>query len=65
MYKHTVDDVIMFNPKDYSHNLFWQTNETSQQKVYAIISNYLSTMNDDDIKLLCNQFGKIWLKCTK
>ena len=49
MFKHTVDDVIIFNPKDYSHNLFWQTNETSQQKVYSIISNYLSSMNKSDI----------------
>jgi len=56
------DDVIIFDPKTYSTNLFWQTNEKSQQKVYAIISNYLSTMNKDDIKRLCNQFGKNMVK---
>ncbi len=56
------DDVIIFNPKNYSTNLFWQTNETSRQKVYAIISNYLSTMNKDDIKRLCDEFGKSMVK---
>lgn len=53
-----IDDVVVFKPEQYSYNLFWQTNEQSEQKVYAIISNYLSTMNEDDIKTLCNQFGK-------
>jgi hypothetical protein len=57
-----IDDVIIFNPKEYSSNLFWQTNQQSEQKVYAIISNYLSTMNKDDIKTLCNQFGKNLVK---
>lgn len=57
-----IDDVIVFNPKEYSSNLFWQTNEQSEQKVYAIISNYLSTMNEDDIKTLCNKFGKNLVK---
>jgi hypothetical protein len=57
-----IDDVIVFNPKEYSSNLFWQTNEQSEQKVYAIISNYLSTMNKDDINTLCNQFGKNLVK---
>jgi len=57
-----VDDVIVFDPKAYSHNLFWQTNEQSEQKVYSIISNYLSTMNEDDIKTLCSQFGKNLVK---
>ena len=56
------DDVIIFDPKNYSTNLFWQTNETSRQKVYAIISNYLSTMNKDDIKRLCDEFGKSMVK---
>jgi hypothetical protein len=56
------NDVIIFNPKKYSTNLFWQTNEMSQQKVYAIISNYLSTMDKDDIKRLCDEFGKNMVK---
>ena len=56
------DDVIVFDPKTYSSNLFWQTNEKSQQKVYSIISNYLSTMNQDDIKRLCDEFGKNMVK---
>jgi len=53
-----VNDVIVFNPSDFSRNLFWQTNEQSEQKVYSIISNYLSTMNENDIRTLCKQFGK-------
>ena len=57
-----VDDVVIFDPRAYSHNLFWQTNEQSEQKVYAIISNYLSTMNQDDIKTLCLQYGKNMVK---
>lgn len=57
-----VDDVIVFDPKSYSHNLFWQTNKQSKQKVYSIISNYLSTMNDNDVKTLCSQFGKSLVK---
>lgn len=57
-----VDDVIVFNPSRYSHNLFWQTNRQSKQNVYAIISNYISSMNEDDIKKLCEQFGKNMVK---
>jgi len=56
------NDTIEFNPSDYSYNLFWQTNQTSQQKVYAIISNYLSTIQIQDIKQLCTQFGKNLVK---
>lgn len=57
-----VDDVIVFDPRAYSHNLFWQTNEQSKQKVYSIISNYLSSMNNNDVKTLCLQFGKNLVK---
>lgn len=57
-----VDDVVIFDPTMYSHNLFWQTNEQSEQKVYAIISNYLSSMNEHDIQKLCEQFGKNMVK---
>lgn len=57
-----VDDVIVFDPRAYSYNLFWQTNAQSEQKVSSIISNYLSTMNDNDIKTLCSQFGKSLVK---
>jgi len=56
------NDIVIFNPKVYSTNLFWQINETSQQKVYAIISKYLSTMNQYDIKRLCDEFGKNMVK---
>lgn len=61
---HAVDlhDVVLFEPTKYSHNLFWQTNEQSEQRVYSIISNYLSTMNERDIKTLCNQYGKNMVK---
>ena len=57
-----VDDVVIFDPKAYSYNLFWQTNNQSQQKVYSIISNYLSSMDENDIKTLCTQFGKNMVK---
>lgn len=57
-----LDDMVVFEPNKYSYNLFWQTNENSEQKVYSIISNYLSTMNQNDIKTLCNQFGKNMVK---
>jgi len=53
-----VNDVVVFNPSNYSHNLFWQTNEQSEQMVYSIISSYLATMNENDITTLCKQFGK-------
>ena len=26
-----VDDMVEFDPSDYSYNLFWQTNQTSSQ----------------------------------
>jgi len=57
-----IDDIIVFDPTRYSHNLFWQTNEQSEQKVYSIISNYLSSMNEYDIQKLCEQFGKNMVK---
>ena len=57
-----VDDVVVFDPRYYSHNLFWQTNKNSEQKVYAIIANYLSSINERDIKTLCKQFGKNMVK---
>jgi len=53
-----INDIVIFNPNEFSYNLFWQTNKESKQKVYSIISNYLSTMNKEDIKTLCNKFGK-------
>jgi hypothetical protein len=56
------NDVIIFDPKKYSTNLFWQINQKSKQKVYAIISKYLSAMNEDDIKRLCDEFGKNMVK---
>jgi len=39
-----------------------KSNQNSKQKVYAIISNYLSTMDKDDIKRLCDEFGKNMVK---
>ncbi|PLY07214.1 MAG: hypothetical protein C0625_06255 [Arcobacter sp.] len=57
-----VEDMVVFEPNKYSYNLFWQTNEKSEQRVYSIISNYLSTINENDIKTLCNQFGKNMVK---
>ncbi|MDF1880645.1 hypothetical protein JHD50_04890 [Sulfurimonas sp. MAG313] len=57
-----IHDTIEFSPSDYSYNLFWQTNKNSQQKVYSIIFNYLSTMQLQDIQQLCTQFGKTLVK---
>ena len=56
------DDMVVFDPMLYSRNLFWQTNQQSQQKVYAIISNYLTTMDRNDIQRLCDEFGKNMVK---
>ncbi|MDF1879035.1 hypothetical protein JHD46_05200 [Sulfurimonas sp. SAG-AH-194-C20] len=53
-----VNDVVQFIPEQYTTNCFWQTNETSSQTVYAIIYNYLSLMNPQDIKQLCKEYGK-------
>lgn len=57
-----VNDIIKFVPSSYSNNLFWQTNQTSEQKVYSIISKYLATINKNDIKILCQQFGKTMVR---
>ena len=60
--KFNLNDFVDFNPKEYSYNLFWQTNKHSKQKIYSIISNYLSTMNEEDVKTLCSYFGKNLVK---
>ncbi len=65
--KHKIDvvdltDEVEFNPNEFSINLFWQTNRVSKQNVYAIISNYLSTLNPNDIQKLCLKFGKNMVK---
>ena len=57
-----INDNIEFDAKEYSYNCFWQTNEISQQKVYAIIFNYLSTMNQLDVVNLCEKYGKSMVK---
>ena len=57
-----LSDEVEFNPQEFSTNLFCQTSNTSKQKVYAIISNYLSTLNANDIKELCKRFGKNMVK---
>ncbi|MEA2072741.1 MAG: hypothetical protein U9O86_04090 [Campylobacterota bacterium] len=57
-----VNDIVIFDPTRYSRNLFWQTNQASKQKVYSIISNYLSGMDENDIKSLCHEYGKNLVK---
>lgn len=47
-----LDDIVEFEPSKYSYNLFWKTNQKSEQKVYTIISNYLSTLNKSDIQMV-------------
>lgn len=53
------DDVntILFDPKAYTFNCFWQTSDVSEQSVSSIIQNYLATMNPVDIGTLCGNFG--------
>lgn len=53
-----LDDTILFNPREFSRNLFWQTDQKSHQNVYSIISNYLGTLDREDIKTLCIKYGK-------
>lgn len=53
-----IADIVEFDPSLYSYNAFWQAKGKSKQKVYAVISNYLSTMNKSDIDTLCEQYGK-------
>jgi hypothetical protein len=50
-------DSILFDPKAYSFNCFWQTSGTSEQAVSSVIRNYLATMNPKDIYTLCQNFG--------
>lgn len=57
-----VNDIVEFNPDEYTYNLFWQTNKTSMQKVYSIITSYISSMSSADINTLCKQYGKIMVK---
>ena len=57
-----LSDSVEFEPSEFSVNIFWQTNQRSHQKVYSIISNYLSTLNHSDIKTLCDKFGKNMVK---
>jgi len=51
-------DKVKFNPKDYTFNAFWQTSKPSIQSVSSVIRNYLATMNPDDIRTLCRNFGR-------
>lgn len=57
-----INDVVEFIPNKYTFNCFWQTNKSSQQKVYSIISGYLGTMNKEDIFTLCDEYGKSMVK---
>ena len=53
-----INDIVEFDPSKYTFNCFWQSANKTRQKVYAIISNYLSTMNKSDIFTLCKEYGK-------
>jgi len=59
---HDTSDTVIFNPKKYTTNCFWQTNETSTQTVYSIIYNYLSLMDASDIKQICKDYGKVLVR---
>ena len=49
---------VLFDPKAYTFNTFWQTSGTSKQSVSSVIRNYLATMNPTDIFTLCQNFGR-------
>jgi len=49
---------IMFDPKEYTFNAFWQTSKPSIQSISAIIRNYLGAMELKDIQILCKKFGR-------
>ena len=49
---------VKFNPNDYTFNAFWQTSKPSTQSVSAVIRNYLATMEPQDIRTLCLNFGR-------
>ena len=51
-------EMVAFNPKEYTFNAFWQTSKTSMQNISAVIRNYLGTMNQQDIQTLCKNFGR-------
>jgi len=48
---------VLFDPKAYTFNCFWQTSGTSKQSVSSVIRNYLATMNTTDVLTLCQNFG--------
>lgn len=50
-------ETTLFDPAEYTFNCFWQNSQAGEQKVSAIIRNYLSMMNQVDIQTLCKNFG--------
>ena len=51
-------EMVQFDPSIFSFNAFWQTAKPSTQKASAVIRNYLATMHAEDIKKLCQIFGR-------
>jgi len=49
---------IIFDPQEYTFNVFWQTSKPSIQSISAIIRNYLGAMELQDIQILCKKFGR-------
>ena len=52
------EDKVTFVPQAYTFNAFWQTSKPSIQNVSAVIRNYLATMQPQDIRTLCLNFGR-------
>jgi len=52
------EDKVTFNPQEYTFNAFWQMSKPSTQSVSAVIRNYLATMQSQDIRILCLNFGR-------
>jgi len=49
---------VLFDPSKFSFNAFWQSGKPTMQKISSVIRNYLTAMDQKDICLLCQKFGK-------
>lgn len=55
------EDLLVFNPKDFTDNCFYKqpnADKPSVKTVSNVIRKYLGSMNKQDIHTLCEKFGK-------
>ena len=55
------EDLVVFNPKDFTTNYFYKqpnADKPSVKTVSNVIRKYLGSMNKQDIHTLCEKFGK-------